>query len=72
MIINDTPFKTDKFLRIPYTLKTWEWKKSGLSLRQINVLDDIFLSNSLFRLIRPHRQGYLTGLYSETRSEIRM
>jgi len=40
VIISNTPFKTDEFLRIPYTLKTWEWKKSGLSLRQINVLDD--------------------------------
>ncbi|MCX6286175.1 MAG: M23 family metallopeptidase [Bacteroidetes bacterium] len=40
VIINDTPFKTDQFLRIPFTLKTFEWKKKGLSLRQINVLDD--------------------------------
>jgi hypothetical protein len=41
VIINDIPFRTDKYLRIPYTLKTSEWKKNGLSLRQINVLDDI-------------------------------
>ena len=37
---NDIPFKTNKFLRIPYTLKTWEWKKQGLSLRQIDVVDN--------------------------------
>jgi hypothetical protein len=41
VILNDIPFKTDEYLRIPYTLKTWEWKKSGYSLRQINVLDDV-------------------------------
>lgn len=41
VIINDTPFRTDQYLRIPYTLKSWEWKKSGFSLRQINVLDDV-------------------------------
>jgi hypothetical protein len=41
VIINDTPFRTDQFLRIPFTLKTLEWKKKGLSLRQINVLDDV-------------------------------
>ena len=39
VVISDIPFKTDSFLRIPYTLRTWEWKKSGLSLRQIDVLD---------------------------------
>ena len=41
VIINDIPFKTNEYLRIPFTLKTWEWKKNGLSLRQINVLDDV-------------------------------
>ncbi len=41
VIINDIPFSTDQFLRIPFTLKTLEWKKKGLSLRQINVLDDV-------------------------------
>ncbi len=41
VIINDIPFKTNEFLRIPFALKTWEWKKNGLSLRQINVLDDV-------------------------------
>jgi hypothetical protein len=30
VIINDTPFKTDLYLRIPYTLKTWEWMKEGV------------------------------------------
>ncbi len=37
---NDIPFKTNKYLRIPFMLKTWEWKKDGLSLRRIDVLDD--------------------------------
>lgn len=41
VMINDIPYKTNQFLRIPFTLKTFEWKKSGLSLRQINVLDDV-------------------------------
>lgn len=41
VILNDTPFKTNKYLRIPYSLRTWEWKKSGLSLRRIDVLDDV-------------------------------
>lgn len=41
VVINDIPYKTDEYLRIPFTLKTFEWKKRGYSLRQINVLDDL-------------------------------
>jgi hypothetical protein len=40
VVISNTPFKTEKYLRIPYTLKTWEFRKDGLSLQQIIVLDD--------------------------------
>ncbi len=39
VIINDIPFKTDQFLRIPYTLKMWEFDKVGLrfvSLTAVN------------------------------------
>ncbi len=41
VILKNTTFKTNDYLRIPYTLKTWEWKKNGLSLRRINILDDV-------------------------------
>ncbi len=37
---NDVPFTTEKFTRIGYTLKTWEWKKDGLRLDKIVVLDN--------------------------------
>ena len=40
VVINDIPFQTEKYYRIPYTLKTWEWEKDGLKLQQIVVLDD--------------------------------
>ena len=40
VVINDIPFQTEKYYRIPYTLKTWEWEKDGLKLQQIEVLDD--------------------------------
>ncbi len=40
VLINDIPFQTEKYYRIPYTLKTWEWEKEGLKLQQIEVLDD--------------------------------
>jgi hypothetical protein len=40
VIINDIPFQTEKYLRIPYTLQTWEWEKEGLKLEQIIVLDN--------------------------------
>ena len=39
VVINDIPFKTEVYFRIPYTLKTWEWEKEGLRLQQIEILD---------------------------------
>jgi len=38
--INDIPFQTEKFLRIPYTLKLWEYEKEGLKLQKIIALDN--------------------------------
>ena len=35
----DVPFQTEKYLRIGYTLKTWEYEKDGLELQKITVLD---------------------------------
>ena len=40
VIINDIPFPTEKYLRIPYSLKLWEFEKEGLKLIAIQVLDD--------------------------------
>jgi hypothetical protein len=40
VILKNVPFNTNKYLRIPYTLKTWEWMKTGMKLKQINILDD--------------------------------
>lgn len=40
VIINDIPFRTDRFLRIGYTLKTWEYEKDGLTLQQIIIIDN--------------------------------
>jgi hypothetical protein len=37
--ISDIPFRTELFLRIPYTLKLWEYEKEGLKLQRIVVLD---------------------------------
>jgi hypothetical protein len=39
VVINDIPYKTDQFLRIPYTLKMWEYKKEGFVLENIAVID---------------------------------
>ena len=39
VVINDIPFKTEVYHRIPYTLKTWEWEKEGLKLQQIQIFD---------------------------------
>lgn len=39
VIINDVPYQTEKYLRIGYTLKTWEFTKDSLELQQIVVLD---------------------------------
>jgi hypothetical protein len=37
---NDVPYQTEIYLRIGYTLKTWEYEKEGLALQQIKVLDE--------------------------------
>ena len=39
VVINDIPFKTEVYYRIPYTLKTWEWEKEGLRLQRIEILE---------------------------------
>lgn len=39
IIENDIPYKTDKYLRIGYMLKTWEYEKDGLRLERIEVFD---------------------------------
>ncbi len=39
VVINDIPFLTEKYLRIPYTLKFWEYEKEGLKLQQIKIMD---------------------------------
>lgn len=39
VVINDIPFKTDQFLRIPYTLKMWEYQKEGFVLENITAFD---------------------------------
>lgn len=40
VIINDVPYPTEKYLRIGYTLKMWEFMKEGLLLNEIIVIDD--------------------------------
>ena len=37
---HDVPYRTEKFLRIGYTLKTWEYEKDRLELQKIIVPDD--------------------------------
>ncbi|MHB8907653.1 MAG: M23 family metallopeptidase [Syntrophales bacterium] len=37
---HDVPYPTEKYLRIGYTLKTWEYEKENLELQKIIVLDD--------------------------------
>lgn len=39
VIINDIPFKTEKYIRIGYTLKMWEYEKQGLILQKIKIID---------------------------------
>ena len=39
VIAHDIPYPTDKFIRIGYTLKIWEYDKEGLSLQQIVIID---------------------------------
>jgi len=41
VFINDVPFYTNEYLRIPFTLKTWEWRMSGYVLKQVVVTDDV-------------------------------
>ncbi len=36
---HDVPYQTETYLRIGYTLETWEYEKDGLELQQITVLD---------------------------------
>ncbi len=40
VVINDIPYKTERFLRIGYTMKMWEYEKEGLELLEIIVQDD--------------------------------
>jgi hypothetical protein len=37
---HDVPYQTEKYLRIGYTLETWEYEKDGLELQQVKVLDE--------------------------------
>ncbi len=39
VVVNDIPYQTDKYLRIGYTLKTFEYEKDDLKLEKIIVLD---------------------------------
>lgn len=39
VVLNDTPFPTERYLRIGYTLATWEYEQDGLALQAIRVLD---------------------------------
>ena len=50
VVINDIPFPTEKFMRIPYTIKTWEYEKDGLQLQKIIVLDNDS-KNELFTIM---------------------
>jgi hypothetical protein len=40
VVINDIPFKTEQYLRIPYTIRLWEYEKDGMKLQKIDVLND--------------------------------
>lgn len=40
MARNFVPYKTEKYLRICYMLKTWEYEKQGLKLQRIVVFDN--------------------------------
>ena len=40
VVFHDVPYQTEKYLRIGYTLETWEYEKEGLELQQIKVLDE--------------------------------
>lgn len=38
VILDEIPYRTDRFVRIGYTFKAWEWEKEGLKLERIVVL----------------------------------
>ncbi len=40
VVINDIPYPTERYLRIGYTIKMWEWEKDGLKLLEIIVQDE--------------------------------
>ncbi|OFY15665.1 MAG: hypothetical protein A2X11_06365 [Bacteroidetes bacterium GWE2_42_24] len=40
VIFSDIPFKTEKFSRIGYVLKMWEFKKDGLLFEKLRILDN--------------------------------
>lgn len=70
VVINDIPYKTDKFLRIPYTIKIWEYEKDGLVLEQIMMLDDNS-NTEIFRIEKAdmpviYRDSILKNEYIET------
>ncbi len=39
IVINDIPYQTDKYIRIPYTIKMWEFGKENLELKRIQIFD---------------------------------
>ena len=39
VIFNEIPYPTEKFLRIGYTIRTWEFEKDGLVLERIVILN---------------------------------
>lgn len=40
VVINDIPYQTERYLRVCYTMKMWEWEEDGLKLLEIIVQDD--------------------------------
>ncbi len=40
VVINDIPYPTERFLRIGYTMKMWEYENDGLELLEVIVQDD--------------------------------
>ena len=40
IVLNEIPFPTEKFMRVGYTLKTWEYEKDGFKLSKIIVIND--------------------------------
>lgn len=40
VVLNDIPFPSETCLRIPYTLKFWEFEKEGFKLKKITLLDN--------------------------------